>query len=169
MKEHLLTLFLAITTGITLFVFTIVNAQPTVPVFSMEEILFEHQTVHGNLVITLDAYEELRLSFLNRVPRGETYAGSTLATTLADTSFLSLPAAGEIPFTTHAVVSTNSNLHEVIVVESGFGIAHRTHAKKTTCADTSVFLVSSFDFTGEDVLIIGLDVDGQAVVEIALP
>ena len=169
MKEHLLTLFLAVTTGVTMFVFTIVNRPITIPVFGLDTVLFEHQTIHGHLVITSSAYDDFQLSFLTQGVGGQRYLGSTFASTLDETHFVSLVAGHDIPFTTHAVISTNPLLHEIIVVERGFRIAHRAHAKKTTCADTSVFVVSSFDLTGEDVLIIGLDVQGDVVVDMALP
>ena len=169
MKEHFLTLFLAITTGVTILIFTLTNAYRTTPVFDFNDILFEHQTIHGNIVITSNVYDELALSFLNRGIGGITYAGSSYPITLNDTSFITLPANADIPFTTHAVVSSNPNLHEVIVMESESKIAHVAHAKKTTCVNTAVFLVSSVDLTGSDALIVGLNSKGDILVEIEIP
>lgn len=169
MKERFLTLFLAITTGITLFIFTRTHAHQDMPVFDFNDILFEHPTVHGRIVVTANAYEDFSLSFLNRGIGGTTYAGSAYATTQDDISFMTLPANGNIPFTTYAVVSRDPNLHEVIVTESGSRIAHQARAKKTTCEDTAVFLVASVDLTGQDVLVIGLDADGTIIVEIEMP
>ena len=169
MKEYFLTLFLAITTGATILIFTLTNTHQAAPVFDFEDILFEHQTIHGHIVVTSNVYDELALSFLNRGIGGMTYAGSAYAVTLYDTSFITLPANADIPFTTHAVVSPNPNLLEVIVVESEALIAHRAHAKKTTCANTAVFLVSSIDLTGNNTLIIGLDQEGNILVEIEIP
>lgn len=169
MKERFLTLFLAITTGITLFIFTLTNTHQDAPVFDFDDILFEHQTVHGNIVVTSNAYDEFFLSFLNRGISGTTYAGSSYATTQDDISFMTLRANADIPFTTYAVVSLDPNLHEIIVTEAGSRIAHQAHAKKTTCEHTAVFLVASVDLTGNDVLIVGLDSDGTIIVEIEIP
>ena len=54
-------------------------------------------------------------------------------------------------------------------MESNSRIAHRAHAKKTTCELTAVFMVSSVDLTGDDVLIVGLDSNGAILVEIEVP
>ena len=54
-------------------------------------------------------------------------------------------------------------------MESGLKIAHQARAKKTTCEDTAVFLVSSVDLTGREVLVIGLDHRGNILVEIEIP
>jgi len=169
MKEHLLTLFLAITTGITIFVFTVINAPQAVPAFSPDEILFEHPTVQGNIVVRQNAYDEFALSFINRGMMGKSYAGSSYATSFDDTQLLTLVAGPGIPFTSHAVVSSNSELHQVIIMESGFPIAHGAHAKRTTCEDWAVFLVSSVDLTGNDVLVVGFDLNGTMIWEIAIP
>ena len=169
MKEYFLTIFLAITTGVTILIFSLTNAHQAAPVFDFNDILFEHQTIHGNIVVTSNVYDELALSFLKRGISGMTYVESAYATALYDTSFITLPANANIPFTTHAVVSPNPNLHEVIVMESGSKIAHRAHAKKTTCDNTAVFLVSSVDLTGNDVLIVGLDKEGNTLVEFEIP
>ena len=169
MKEHFLTLFLTITTGLTLFIFTRTNTHQAVPVFNFDDILFEHQTNQGNIVVRTNAYDELVLSFLNRRIGGMTYAGSSYGTHHDDTAFMTLPASADIPFTTHAVVSTNPDLHEVIVMESGSTIAHQARAKKTTSTETAVFLVSSMDLRGHETFIIGLDTNGTIIVEIEIP
>ena len=169
MKEHLLTLFLAITTGITILVFTVVNAPQAVTAFSQDEILFEHPTAQGNIVVHQNAYDEFALSFINRGMMGKSYAGSSYATSLDDTHLLTLTAGPGIPFTSHAVVSSNPELHQVIIMESGFQIAHGSHAKRTSNEDLAVFLVSSVDLTGNDVLVVGFDVDGAIIWEIAIP
>jgi len=175
MKEHFLTLFLALTTGITIFIFTLINSHQDLPVFDFDDILFEHQTMHGNIVVASNAYDEFVLSFSTRGIGGMAYAGSSYGITHDDISFMTLPANANIPFTTHAVVSSNPNLHEIIVMESGSRIAHRAHAKKTTCeqsigcSNTAVFLVSSVDLTGNDALIVGLDSNGTIIVEIEIP
>jgi len=169
MKEYLLTILLTITTGVTLFIFTLTNNHQTIPVFDTTDILFEHQTIHGNIVITSNIYDELSLAFLTRNISGMTYAGSSHARTLSDISFMTLPANSDIPFTTHAVASSNPNLHEIIVIESNSKIAHQAQAKKTTCEQTAVFVVSSVDLTGKDTIIIGLASDGTILVEIEIP
>jgi len=175
MKEHFLTLFLALTTGITIFIFTLINSHQALPVFDFDDILFEHQTRHGNIVVASNAYDEFVLSFLTRGIGGITYAGSSYEITHDDIAFMTLPANTSIPFTTHAVVSLNPNLYEIIVMESGSRIAHRAHAKRTTCeqsidcSKTAVFLVSSVDLTGNNVLVVGLDRDGTIIVEIEIP
>jgi len=173
MKEHLLTIFLAFTTGITLFIFSFISSRSTLPVFDFDDLLFEHQTIHGNIVITSNPYGEFTLSFLNRDIGGLRHAGSAYEERFdSDISFLNLPANADIPFTIHAVVSSNPDLHEVIIMESGSQIAHGTHAKKTTCehcSPTAVFMVASSDLTGEDVLILGLNQQGEILVEIEIP
>ena len=168
MKEYVLTLFLAVTTGITLFIFTLTRPQ-IVPVFDVDDILFEHQSMHGHIIVRSNAYDEVALSFLNRGIGGMTYAGSSYATTYDEASFMTLPATAHIPFTTHALMSTHPHLHEIIVVEAGSTIAHHAYAKKTTCEQTSVFLVASSDLVGSDVLIMGLDAHGRVIVEIEIP
>ena len=169
MKENLLIILLAITTGAAIFIFTLTNTHEAISVFDTEDILFEHQTLHGNIIVASNTYDELSLAFLTRNITGLSYAGSAYATSQNDIYYMSLPANANIPFTTHAVVSTNPNLHEIIVIESGSEIAHQAHAKKTTCTDTAVFMVSSVDLTGDDVFIIGLDLDGAILVEIEIP
>ena len=153
----------------TIFIFTLVNTSYAIPVFDFDDILFEHQTMHGNIVVTSNVYNQFSLAFLNRSINGMTYAGSTYATNQDDIFFMTLPANANIPFTTHAVVSSHPDLHEIIVMESGLSIAHQAQAKKTTCMYTSVFMVSSADLTGNDVLILGLDSDGMILVEIEIP
>jgi len=169
MKEHLLMLFLAITTGITMFIFTTIHTQPTMPVFSQDEILFEHPTAQGNIIVRQNAYDEIALSFVGRGMAGLSYAGSSYATTHNDVHFSTLVAGGIIPFTTHAIVSSNPALHQVIVIESGFPIAHGTHAKRTTNEDVAVFLVSSVDLTGKNVLVVGFDPEGTILFEFEVP
>jgi len=169
MKEFFLTLLLAITTGATILIFTLTSSHQSLLVFDSADILFEHQTIHGNIIITSNTYDELSLSFLNRNIGGMMQAGSSLAQAQGNTSFMSLPANSDIPFTTHAVISSNPNLYEIIVVESGSRIAHKAHAKKTTCEDTAAFVVSSADLTGVDTFIVGLDADGTILVEIEIP
>jgi len=172
MKEHLLTLFLAVTTAITLFIFHNIGRAESIPVFNANEILFEHPTIHGNITITSNAYDELTLSFLTRNVTGFEQVGYTHAinTALEDTYFLSLPATEDIPFTIHALVSSHPELHQIIVTESNSRIAHGTHAKKTTCeAFTAVFLVASSDLTGENVFILGLDQADAILLEIEIP
>jgi len=169
MKDHFLTLLLAITTGATIFIFTLTNTHQTVPVFDDDDILFEHHTIHGNIVVSSNIYDELSLSFLTRDISGLRQAGITLATPYDDTFFMSLPANDEIPFTTYAVVSANPNLQEIIVMESGSKIAYQAQAKKTTCETAAIFVVSSADLTGDDVLIVGLDAKGTILVEIEIP
>jgi len=175
MKEYSLTLFLAVTTGISIFIFLLTNPHQTFPVFDFGDILFEHQTMHGHIVVRSNAYDEFALSFLNRGIGGLTYAGSSYGITHDDTSFITLPANADIPFTTYAVVSLNPNLHEIIVMESGSRIAYQAHRKKTACeqptvcSTTAVFMVSSIDLTGNDVLIVGLNQDGTIIVEIENP
>ena len=168
MKECFLTLFLMMTTGITIFIFTLINSHQAVPVFNFDDILFEHQTMHGNIVVSSNAYDEFVLSFLNRGIGGPVYAGSSYATVYDDTSFITLPANTDIPFTTHAVVSSNPDLHQIIVTESGSRIAHHAHAKETTCENSAVFMVSSVDLTGNDALVVGLDSDNAIILEIEI-
>lgn len=165
MKEHLLTLFLAITTGITMFVFTIIHTQQATPVFSQDEILFEHPTAQGNILVRQNAYDEFALSFLTRGITGKNYAGSSYSTGNHETHLLTLVAGSGIPFTSHAVVSSNPDLHQIIIMESGFPIAHGTHAKRSTCELTQVFLVSSVDLTGIDVTVVGFDINGEVIWE----
>ena len=169
MKDHFLTLLLTLTTGATIFIFTLTNSHQAIPVFDDDDILFEHQTIHGNIVISSNTYDELSLSFLTRDFYGMKQAGVVLATPKDDTFFMTLPANDDIPFTTHAVVSLNPDLQEIIVMESGSKIAHQAQAKKTTCETAAVFIVSSADLTGENVLIVGLDEKGTILLEIETP
>ena len=177
MKEHFLTLFLAVTTALTLLIFHATGRAYSIPVFNADEILFEHQTIHGNILITSNAYDELTLSFLTRNINGFTQVGYTYATdtALAEVAFLSLQATEDIPFTIHALVSTHPDLQQIFVTESGSQIAHVSNGmhdlneKKTTHANTTVFLVASADLTGTDVLILGLDAAGAILVEIEIP
>lgn len=175
MKEHFLTLFLAVTTTLTLLVFHFTGQAYSTPVFNADEILFEHQTVHGNIVLTSNAYDEISLSFLTRNINGFTQVEATYAveTPLDEVFFLSLPSSADIPFTIYAVVSNHPELHQIIVTESNTQIAHSAHQKTTTCehpncSNTAVFLVASTDLTGADVLILGLDSAGAILVEIEM-
>jgi len=169
MKEHLLTLFLAVTTVTTMLAFNWTRTE-AILVFNPEEILFEHHTVQGKIMITTNPYEELTLSFLNHTFNGFILVDSAYATdtTLTNTAFLSLPATENIPFTIYAITSANPELHQIIVTESGLPIAHGMRQKKTTCPDTHVFLVTSSDLIGKDALILGLDQAGAILVEIEM-
>lgn len=169
MKEHLLTVFLALTTGLTLLIFSMINTRVVVPVFDTRDILFKHQTIHGQFVITSNVYDELTLSFLERTISGLIDKDNAYGTVVDDVTILSLPQSSDVPFTTHAVVSANGDLHEIIVMESGFQIAHHAHGKKTTCEHLAVFMVSSVDLTGQDVLILGFDQQHQLLFEIQIP
>ncbi|MCL1991152.1 MAG: hypothetical protein FWG67_09720 [Defluviitaleaceae bacterium] len=171
MKEHLLTLFLAFTTGITLFISSWIHASIAVPVFDANDLLFEHQTTRGHLVITFNAYDDFTLSFLNRNINGFSQVGTAYGQPTAheSISLISLPADHHVPFTTHVLLSTHPKLHHMIVIESGSQIAHGAHGKETTRTDTTAFMVASTDLTGEDVLILGLDQQGAILVEIEIP
>lgn len=169
MKEHFLTLFLAVTTGLTIFIFVLINQPRAVTVFSFDDLLFEHQTSHGNLVIDQQATGDLRLAFLTRGINGQSYAGSVYEIEPGDTTLLTLAANENIPFTTHALVSSNREISEVLVIEHGFPIAHRAHGKTTLSDEKVVFMVSSVDLTGRDALIVGIDESGATVVEFSLP
>lgn len=140
-----------------------------IPVFDFDDILFEHQTTHGNLIISTNPYDELTLAFASRNIVNMAYEGSTTAVQDSDTTYLTLPATDTIPFTTHTVVSTDANLHEIIVIEAGSPIAHQAHAKKTARDDTTVFMVSSADLIGSDALIIGLTSNNEIILEIEIP
>lgn len=162
-------LFLAITTSITIFTFTLIHSHEPIPVFDINDILFEHQTIHGNLIISTDPYDELTLAFASRKLGNLAYSGSTTAVIDSDITYLTLPATDTIPFTTHTVVSTDSNLYQVIVIETGSPIAYHANAKKTARDDTTVFMVSSADLTGSEAFIIGLTVNNEIILEIEIP
>jgi len=168
MKEHLLTVFLAITTAITIFTVAWIERPRDIAVFDFYDIVFEQQTMHGNLMITSDAYNELTLSFLNRKIAGQEITATAYATGNDAISFMALISNENVPFTTFALVSRDSSIHEMIVVETGFPIAHQTLAKTDATEGQDVFMVSSSDFTGGDVLIFGLDEDGNIIVEIEI-
>lgn len=171
MKEHLLTLFLTVTTALTLTIFSMISTHGSIPVFDANEILFKHQTIHGNFVITADAYDNYTLSFINRGIINSNKMGNFygVATAVDDIYFLSLTSSNITPFMTYALVSQNSDLYEVVVFAKASQIAHATHAKKTTCDQTAVFMVSSVDLVGKNVLILGLDQAGTIVLEIEIP
>jgi len=170
MKEHFLTLFLAITTGITILIVTLVNAYPAVAVFDFSDILFNHQTAHGNLVVTASAYDELMLSFLTHNLGGSVKMGSAYASPYNEKTALAiLPANQDIPLTTYAIITTEPALQQVIVLEAGFKIAHHARAKRTTDEALAVLMISSVDLTGHDSLIIGLDADDAVLFEIEIP
>lgn len=169
MKEHLLILFLAITTCFTIYIFTLTHSHEPIPVFDIDDILFEHQTTHGNLIISTNPYDELTLAFAHRNIGNLSYSGSTSAVIEADMTYLTLPATDTIPFTTHTVVSTDPNLHEIIVIEAGSQIAYHANAKKAARDDTTVFMVSSADLTGSEAIIIGLTSNNEIILEIEIP
>lgn len=169
MKEHFLILFLAITTCITIFIFNLTHSHQSIPVFDVNDILFEHQTVHGNLIVSTNLYNELILAFTSRNIGDMAYEGSTTAMIESDMTYLTLPATDTIPFTTHTVVSTDPNLHEIIVIEAGSQIAYHANAKKTVKDDTTVFMVSSADLIGSETLIIGLTSNNEIILEIEIP
>ena len=169
LKEHTLTLFLTVTTGITIFIFTLTNSHVPIPVFDFDDILFEHQTSQGHIVVSTNPYNELILAFTGRNIGNMAYLGSTTTSIDSDFTHLMLPATADIPFTTHAVVSTNSNLHEILVIESGTSIAHHAQGKEATDPDTTVFMVASTDLTGSEALIIGLTSNHEIILEIEIP
>lgn len=146
-----------------------VNAHVPIPVFDFEDILFEHQTIQGHLMISVNPYGELILAFAGRNIGNMEYLGSTTAMMDSDMTHLVLLATESIPFTTHAVVSTNPDLQEMIVIEAGAPIAHQASAKKTAWEDTTVFMVSSTDLTGQEALILGLTSNHEIILEIEIP
>ena len=169
MKEHILIIFLTLTTCISIFIFTLVQTHEPMPVFDSEDILFEHQTIHGDIVISTNLYEELVLSFIHRNIGRTENLGHTTAVVDSEATHLILRATDTIPYTTHALVSSNPDLYKMIVIEAGTSIAHQAHRKKTTCDNTAVFMVSSIDLTGNEALIIGLSSDNEIILEIETP
>lgn len=162
-------LFLAITTSITIFIFILTHSHEEVSVFDFDDILFEHQTIHGNIIVSTNPYDELTLAFAGRNIGGMAYLGSTTAVIDSNMTHLTLPATDTIPFTTHTVISTDPNLHEIIVIEADAPIAHQAHAKKTACGSAAVFMASSADLIGNEALIIGLTSNNEIILEIEIP
>jgi len=169
LKEHLLTLFLTVTTIATLLIFSHLNQPRDTTVFDINDVLFEHQTTVGHLMITSNPYNELSLTFFNRHIDRLSYVDSASVNDDHETSHLLLASSLDVPFTTHAVISRNPDLHEILVMESGSPIAHHAHAKKTACDLTAVFMVASSDLTGEDFFVIGLNAEGEVILEIDTP
>jgi len=169
LKEHFLILFLVITTSITIFIFTLTNSHVPIPVFNANDILFEHHTIHGNIIVSTNPYDELILAFAGHNIGSMEYLGSVATVIDSDMIHLVLPATDTIPFTTHTIVSTNPDLHEIIVMRTNTSIAHQAHAKKTACDETAVFMVSSTDLTDGGVLIIGLAANNEIILEIEIP
>ena len=169
LKERFLILFLAITTSISIFIFILTHSHEPIPVFDFDDILFEHQTIHGHLIISTNLYDELILAFAGHNMGSMTQLGHTTAVIDSDITHLVLPATDMIPFTTYAVVSTDPTLHELIVMEAGAPIAHQAHAKKTVCESATVFMVSSADLTGREAFIVGLTSNNETILEIEIP
>ncbi|MCL2559241.1 MAG: hypothetical protein FWE07_02030 [Turicibacter sp.] len=169
LQERFLLLFMTVTTSITIFIFAIINSHQEIPVFDVNDVLFEHQTSHGNIVISATPYNEFTLAFTDRNITGMVYASSTTTHFNSDTVYLTLPQTEDIPFSTYAIITANPALQEVILIENHSLIAHQARAKKTAHEEVSVFLIASSDLVGTDALIIGLNEHHHVIFEIQIP
>ena len=156
-------------TCVSVFIFFLVDSHEPVFVFDTGDILFENRTIHGNLTVSMSPYDELILAFARRNIGRMAHLGHTVAPVDSDITHLTLPATDTIPFTTHALISTDPTLHEMIVIEANAPIAHQSHAKKTVCERATVFMVSSADLTGREAFIIGLNANSEVILEIEIP
>ena len=124
-------------------------------------LIYEHQTNKGNFLL-FESGGAHSLAFLSRSLNRVQYEYRT-----AEDTHVVLPKSESVPFTVYAGVSEDDRLHEVIVIETGFPIAHSSHMKPSLIDDeTSVWMVASSDLTGADFLIIGLSDTGEVLFEI---
>lgn len=169
MKEHLLTLFLALTTALTIIAFSTISNNRSVLVTKTDDLLFLHQTVHGNFAINKNLNGEIYLSLTQRGFNGFNETTRSYGLVRNDTTFLMLTPDEKNSLATFAVISQNDELHEIIVFYDNSPIAHHAHAKKTTCDTLAVFLIATQEITSNDVLILGLNIEGEIIFEIQNP
>ena len=166
LKEHVLTLLAGLATLATIITFTMISRPIAETVFDGGTILFEHRVQNGKVAIAQNYDNQLSLAYFNRNTSRFDYKDSHRQLVKTDVTHLVLPSSEDVPFTTHAIVSTAPDIHEIIVIETGFPIAHHAFAKETLIETTSVFMVASSDFNGEDFLVVGLDINGDVLFEI---
>jgi len=124
-------------------------------------IMFEHQTNKGNFLL-FESGDMRSLTFFTRGLGGVQYVYSSSVE-----SYVVMQKSELIPFTVYVGVSEDENLHEVIVIEAGFPIAHSSHMMPSIASDdnTLVWMVASSDLAGEEFFIVGLSESGEVLFE----
>ena len=130
--------------------------------YNNAQIMFEHQTNKGNFLL-FQSGDTRSLAFLSRGLNGVQHVYSS-----SGESYMVLQKSESVPFTVYAGVSEDENLHEVIVIEAGFPIAHSSHVMPSIAPDdnTLVWMVASSDLSGEGFFIIGLSESSEVLFEI---
>ena len=72
----------------------------------------------------------------------------------------------DVPYTIYAGITTDENLHEVLITEPSFSIAHSAKIIESDIEGTYIWMAYSPDFTGESFSLIGLSETGDIIGDI---
>ena len=162
-KSHFTTLYLCMTISCSLLILLLINRHESLPVTGIENLLFEHQTTQGNIILARNLYDELTLAFLARNIGGLEKTAYQIRQEEETFTHLTL-ASDDVPFVVHAIVMHDPQVHEILLISEHLPIAHRALAQTLYIEDAHLFLFASSDIS-EQVLLIGLDTEGHVVFE----
>lgn len=137
------------------------------------EILYEKKTEDGSILLyqTIGT-DSLSLAYIDRNFSGYefmdyniSYDISSLEET-AGISYVSLAQNENVPYTIYAGMTTNEDLHEVLVTEPTFSIAHSAKIIESNVEGTYIWIAYSPDFTGDIFSLIGLSETGDIIGDI---
>lgn len=137
------------------------------------EVLYEKKTEGGSfLLYRTIGTDSLSIAYINRdfsgyefVDYNITYDISSLEQQ-AGISYVTLPQSEKVPYTIYAGMTTNDQLHEVLVTEPTFNIAHSAKIIESEIEGTYIWVTYSPDFTGESFSLIGLSETGEIIGDI---
>lgn len=137
------------------------------------EVLYEKKTEEGSILLyqTIGT-DSLSIAYIDRNFSGYEFMDYNIAyeiSTLeakAGLSYVSLQKTDEVPYTIYAGMTTNENLHEVLITEPSFSIAHSAKIMESDVEGTYIWIAYSPDFTGETFSLIGLSETGEIIGDI---
>lgn len=151
------------------------NIQSTlaVSVTNPIEIIFEHTLNQESFVLYRPAGEDqLSLAFFNHTLRGirlidtATQYDIAALTEASGFNYVVLPRSPAVPYTIFAGFTTDPQIHEVIVTEPNFIIAHGIRVFESDICGIYAWMAISPDFIGEHYSIIALTPTGSIVGDI---
>ena len=137
------------------------------------EILYEKKTEDGSILLyrTIGT-DSLSIAYVNRNFSGYEFMDYNIAYEIsnleaqAGLSYVSLQKTEDVPYTIYAGITTDENLHEVLITEPSFSIAHSAKIIESDIEGTYIWMAYSPDFTGENFSLIGLSETGDIIGDI---
>ena len=137
------------------------------------EILYEKKTDDGSFLLyrTIET-DSLSVAYIKRDFSGYEFVDYNISYDIssleqqAGLSYVTLPQTDDVPYTIYAGITTDDQLHEVLVTEPTFNIAHSAKVIESNIKDNYIWVAYSPDFTGESFSLIGLSETGEIIGDI---